>query len=113
MLPTKSQERELKNKIQKPLPKIEPLPGVVCLQKVRCGKPNCKCAKGELHGGYYYRFFYAGGKLRKQYVKKQDVLQVQEACLAFRSNRQEVRRMIAESLQEWRLLKQALKGMGL
>jgi hypothetical protein len=33
------------------------LSGAVHGQYVRCGKPNCKCASGELHDPYYYRFW--------------------------------------------------------
>jgi hypothetical protein len=48
-------------KTENSLPKIEPLPGAVCIQWKRCGKANCKCSNGMLHGPYYYRFWYAGG----------------------------------------------------
>ena len=53
------------------LPKIE-VRGAICAQWVRCGKPNCRCAKGQLHGPYYYRFWREGGKLRRAYVRKAD-----------------------------------------
>ena len=33
------------------------LPGAVHGQYVSCGKPNCKCARAELHGPYSYRFW--------------------------------------------------------
>ena len=47
------------------LPKT--LPGTVCEQYVRCGKPNCHCAKPKsLHGPYFYRFYRTEGRLRKQ-----------------------------------------------
>jgi hypothetical protein len=106
-------ERGLKNKIPNSLPKIQLLPGAVCVQWKRCGKANCKCAKGELHGGYYYHFFYVRGKLHKKYVKKADVMQTKAACLAYRTNRQEMRQLIKESLNDWRSLKQMLKEVGL
>lgn len=47
------------------------LPGVVLPQRVRCGKPTCRCASGEaadLHGPYPYRFWRERGRLRKAYV---------------------------------------------
>ena len=37
------------------LPKIEPLPGVLLANPVRCGKPTCRSARGTLHGPYLYR----------------------------------------------------------
>lgn len=71
------------------LPKM--LPGVVCAQMVRCGKPKCKCARGELHGPYHFRFWRDGGRLRKQYVKAADVAEQQAACEARRQGQKAVR----------------------
>jgi hypothetical protein len=39
-------------------------------ERVRCGKPGCKCARGELHGPYTYKYWREAGKLRKAYVPK-------------------------------------------
>lgn len=38
------------------------------LQGVRCGKENCKCARGKLHGPYWYSYVRVGGKVKSQYV---------------------------------------------
>lgn len=46
--------------------------GGLYLQRVRCGKPNCKCARGELHTAYYF-FTRRRGKLTKTYVRKAEV----------------------------------------
>jgi len=40
------------------------------LEGVRCGKKNCKCATGQLHGPYWYAYWSEGGKTRSQYVGK-------------------------------------------
>jgi hypothetical protein len=74
------------------------LPGVVCWQWVRCGRPGCRCAKGNLYGPYAYRFFRQGNRLRKVYVRKALVDQVTEACNARRALRQQLK----ASRQEWR-----------
>jgi hypothetical protein len=79
------------------LPKT--LPGVVCAQRVRCGKPNCGCANGEGHLAFY-RFWRVGGRLRKCYVRRADLASVRAACEA----RHRERRELAESWQEWRKL---------
>jgi hypothetical protein len=46
--------------------------GSYVLQKVKCGKPSCRCAKpgGELHGPYWYLFTKKDGKTRSKYVGK-------------------------------------------
>jgi hypothetical protein len=74
----------------KALPKT--LPGVVCQQWVRCGRPGCRCARGHLHGPYYYYFSRVNGRLRKRYLRPADLELVRAAGQA----RQEQRRELAE-----------------
>ncbi len=62
----------------KTLPKM--LPGAVCAQWKRCGKPGCRCARGALHGPYYYRFWREDGRLRKAYVRPSELAAVRAAC---------------------------------
>jgi hypothetical protein len=81
-------------KLMKALPKS--LSGVVCRQWVRCGRPNCRCARGELHGPYFYHFARENGRLRKRYVRPAEVEGVRAACQA----RQRQRRELAD-WQEW------------
>lgn len=38
---------------------------------VRCGKKGCRCARGELHGPYWYAYWTEGGKTKSQYVGKE------------------------------------------
>lgn len=44
--------------------------GSICYQlvKTRCGKKGCKCARGELHGPYWYACYREEGKSRRRYV---------------------------------------------
>lgn len=44
--------------------------GCYRLEKVKCGKPNCRCADGKLHGPYWYLYQRRGGKLTSKYVGK-------------------------------------------
>jgi hypothetical protein len=71
-----------------PLPKT--LPGTVCVQWVRCGRPNCRCALGRLHGPYTYHFARVNGRLRKRYVRPADVARVWAACQARQRQRREL-----------------------
>ncbi len=41
------------------------------LEKVKCGKPNCKCATGEKHGPYWYAYYSRRGKTVSKYIGKQ------------------------------------------
>jgi hypothetical protein len=46
--------------------------GSYVLQKVKCGKDHCRCAKpgGDLHGPYRYLFTKSGGKTKSKYIGK-------------------------------------------
>ena len=84
-------------KTPKPLPKT--LVGTVHAQRVRCGKPACRCARGQGHLAYY-RFWREDGRLRKQYVRRAELESVRAACEARRRERREH----VEAWQEWRKL---------
>ena len=85
---------EIKN--QKTTSKIEPLKGYLEPQMIRCGKLNCKCVKGELHGPYYVRRWERGGKRRSKYVKKDELSATFAGCLAYKRNKQETRELIRQ-----------------
>lgn len=91
----------MKNKTENLLPKM--LPGTVCRQMIRCGKPNCKCARGQLHGAYYYHFVRVNGKLTKRYLKKHEVEPTRVACLA---RREEKRAERERSRQTWQMIRE-------
>jgi hypothetical protein len=92
----------MENKTEDLLPKISARDGTVHRQFVRCGKASCKCARGELHGAYYYHFIRVNGKLTKRYLKAHQVEQMQVACSA----RREVERTRREhSRQSWQLIR--------
>lgn len=64
------------------LPKILRLAGgrgSLQIQRVRCGKANCRCARGQLHEGYHYFFSRAAGRQFKVYVRQEDVPAVRAA----------------------------------
>lgn len=102
----------MENKNAKPLPKT--LPGYVCQQWKRCGKRNCRCAGGQLHGPYFYRFGWKNGRQFKEYVRLTAVAEVQRACLEYREQRAELRkerarvRELIASLRDYELQVRAL-----
>ena len=40
------------------------------LQRVKCGKPSCKCVSGAGHGPYWYGFQWRNGRTVSQYIGK-------------------------------------------
>jgi hypothetical protein len=77
------------------LPKIGE--GTVHRQRVRCGKPRCRCRHGEPHLAFYL-FWHEGGKLRKRHIPRSDVDAVRAACTARRDRERRER----QELQAWR-----------
>ena len=69
--------------------------GSLHLEWRRCGKPNCRCAGGALHGPYYIRRWREGGKQRKAMVKPEDVPRVLAAMEERRRSAAEFSRMVA------------------
>jgi hypothetical protein len=51
-----------------PLPKMLGVPGSVHLEWKACGRGNCRCRLGRLHGPYYARHRRENGRQRKAYV---------------------------------------------
>ncbi len=86
----------MKTKTRKVLPKTtdEITNGGLYVQRVRCGKQNCKCAHGETHSAYYF-FTRRNGKLLKTYVRKAEInafaLITKQAAFERRRQRQAVK----------------------
>src|SRR5438874_6044456 len=40
------------------------------LEGIRCGKENCKCTRGKLHGPYWYSYARVKDKVTSRYVGK-------------------------------------------
>jgi len=80
-----------------------PLPGTVHAEYKKCGRSGCKCARGELHGPYYYRFYREGGRQHKQYVKLLDLADVMIGCRE-RQLERGMRRRVEKQMQVWRRL---------
>jgi hypothetical protein len=96
----------METKNEKPLPKM--LPGYVCAQWKKCGKSNCRCVSGELHGPYYYRFWWDGGRQHKSFIRKADVERVREACEAYRRVKALTRENRTRQRRHMRYLQQLL-----
>ena len=79
--------------------------GGVYVQRVRCGKANCKCAgKGERHTAFYF-FTRRQGKLVKLYVRKAQVENFAGMVAQANGERQRRRQTIkasADLLREFR-----------
>lgn len=62
------------------LPKNDTLPGSLQIEWKRCGRANCCCTRGSLHGPYYRLFWRdSSGKQRTKYVPWAEVDKVKAA----------------------------------
>lgn len=104
--------RTTKTKQAGALPKIGK--GAVCAQYRRCGKPNCHCARGNPHGPYFCLFWRERGRLRKRYLRLDEVTMVR-ATIVSRHEREQAesakRREFVEVLRSARaLLREVNRG---
>jgi hypothetical protein len=101
------------NKSKKVATKIDPLPGHLEEKYVSCGRPNCCCAKGKLHGPYFYRQWQRRGHRLTKYVRKGEVLSVKKSISAFRHEQNEHRKARNRNQQLIREIREHSKSVEL
>lgn len=66
---TVAQLRARRARLVRKFPDVEEaLRGALLSQRRRCGKPGCRCARGELHGPYVYLAVRSGRRPRLLYI---------------------------------------------
>jgi hypothetical protein len=87
---------------------VEPVPGSLHVEWVRCGKPGCRCARGQRHGPYVRRHWREGGRKRSTYIRLGDVGRTRVAVATWRAQHRSVRSLLREFCARdravWRLL---------
>jgi hypothetical protein len=88
--------------IERVKPEEGELLGFLHEERKRCGKENCRCTSGreeDLHGPYYYRRWRdEEGNQRREYVREEDVAEVQARIEKRRRRAQRER----EERKRWR-----------
>lgn len=100
----------MKTKNENSLPKIT-TGGSVHVQYVSCGKTNCKCKTGKLHGPYYYYFTRIDGKLRKRYLKRHEIERTIQYCLEQRKFRELFRESTRQTWKQLREIQEELRAI--
>jgi hypothetical protein len=80
------ERRAAETKVAKPSPKAALL-GSLQPEYVRCGTPTCRCARGELHGPYWRRYYWRDGRRCREYVRLAEHAEVAAAIVAGQSDR--------------------------
>ena len=95
-------ERRRRSRLTQIIHQARFLRGALSLRNIRCGKPGCRCAQGELHPCLYL-VRRQGGKLRQLFVPRQWEGRIREAV----KNHEEIEQLIEElSDLEWKRLKE-------
>lgn len=104
--------RSLKTKSANPATKMSDLMcGHIQKRRVKCGKPNCKCAKGFPHTAFYH-VWDADGRRYQKYVRKSEVETIRYKCeqyrqlqIKLRAGRREHKQMLARAREVSRIFK--------
>jgi uncharacterized coiled-coil DUF342 family protein len=56
---------------------LKPLSGSLRRRMIRCGKKNCRCRKGQLHGPYNY-FVPSKCRGKWQYITEEDITKIEQ-----------------------------------
>ena len=95
-------ERNFRSRVVQLASSSRLLRGSLSLRSRKCGKPNCRCATGELHSSLYL-VHSDGGKLRQIFVPKHLEERVRQAVRDY----QTVQKFLEEiSELEWKRVKQ-------
>jgi hypothetical protein len=85
-----SEQREL---VQSLLRLREQLHGSLFARYGTCGKPNCACQQGEMHGPYYVLSTRIGGRGGFAYLQSDQVGAARERVRSYREFRRGLRRL--------------------
>jgi len=77
------------------------LAGSLVKQYVVCGKPGCRCQRGQRHGPLYYLYWKEQGRSRSLYVPRPRVAEMRGQIQNYRGLRKELARRVRQGLREW------------
>jgi hypothetical protein len=75
--------------------------GSLVEQYVTCGKPRCRCTRGQKHGPLYYLYWKEPGRSRSLYVPREKVGALRRQVQNYRRFQAELSRLLRRQLREW------------
>src|SRR5688572_12826738 len=91
-------------------PAIKMFPGFVAMVRIRCGRANCRCARGARHIAHYH-VSYNGGRRFRRYVRRADVVATRSACQFYKDVQIQLRAGRSEYKQNLAKLRELLKTL--
>jgi hypothetical protein len=70
-------------------------------QYVTCGKPRCRCTRGQKHGPFYYLYWKEQGRSRSLYVPREKVSQLRRQIRNYRRFQTELTGSLQRQLRDW------------
>ena len=77
------------------------LAGSLVGQYVTCGKPRCRCTRGQKHGPLYYLYWKEQGRSRSLYVPRGRVSELRRQIQYYRRFQTELRSLLRRQLRDW------------
>jgi hypothetical protein len=68
--------------------------GSLVQQRVVCGKPGCRCQRGQKHGPLYYLYWKEQGRSRSLYVPREKVAELRSQIQSYRRFQKELARQV-------------------
>ena len=97
-----AEEREIRSRIKQLISKAALARGTFAVREKVCGKPTCRCAKGDKHPAFYL-VASENGRPRQLFIPKKMERETRECVEAY----QEIRELLEELSQiHWDKLKQ-------
>jgi hypothetical protein len=75
--------------------------GSLVEQYVTCGKPHCRCTRGQKHGPLYYLYWKEGGRSRSLYVPRERLSELCRQIRNYRRFQTELRSLLRRQLRDW------------
>ena len=75
--------------------------GSLVEQYVSCGKPRCRCQRGQKHGPLYYLYWKEQGRSRSLYVPREQVRELRRQIHNYRRFRTELTALLRGQRQAW------------
>ena len=70
-------------------------------QYVTCGKPGCRCRRGQKHGPLYYLYWKEQGRSRSLYVPRERVSELRRQIQNYRRFQAELAGLLRRQLRDW------------
>jgi hypothetical protein len=84
------------------LARLQPmLAGSLVGQYVTCGKPRCRCTRGQKHGPLYYLYWKEQGRSRSLYVPREKVSELRRQIQNYRRFQTQLAGQLRRQLRDW------------